>query len=436
MALGGGNFVVQNKILPGAYINFVSIPRPSNIFGDRGYAGLALDLDWGDPLITTVEPDDLQKDSMKLFGYSYTDEALKPIRELLKHASTVYIGRLNGGGTKASATEGSLQVTAKYPGLRGNALKVVVENEVGDTGNFIVKTLMDTEEVARETVAKIDELKGNDFVDFQGSGDLKTNVGISLTGGTNKESTKESHTKFLDELEKYYVNAVGYAGVDEGLKALYAEYGKRLRDKEGIKLQVVLYKAEKENNEAVISVGTEADELEPAMVYWATGATAGCQVNETLTNNLYDGEYTVSKRYKQRDLIRLIQNGQFVFHIVDNKVRVLEDINTFREFTPMKNEDFSKNQVIRVIDEKAMSYAKIFNGRFSGKVPNDPEGRVSLWNEFAKHAETLQKLRAIQNFVPEDITVMQGDEKNAVYVEDHVQPTMAMEKLYMVVRIA
>ena len=27
MALGGGTFTVQNKVLPGAYINFVSRPR-------------------------------------------------------------------------------------------------------------------------------------------------------------------------------------------------------------------------------------------------------------------------------------------------------------------------------------------------------------------------------------------------------------------------
>ncbi len=29
MALGGGTFLVQNKVLPGAYINFVSRPKPT-----------------------------------------------------------------------------------------------------------------------------------------------------------------------------------------------------------------------------------------------------------------------------------------------------------------------------------------------------------------------------------------------------------------------
>ena len=30
MALGGGTFLVQNKILPGAYINFISVPYASD----------------------------------------------------------------------------------------------------------------------------------------------------------------------------------------------------------------------------------------------------------------------------------------------------------------------------------------------------------------------------------------------------------------------
>lgn len=29
MALGGGTFLVQNKVLPGAYINFISVAQAS-----------------------------------------------------------------------------------------------------------------------------------------------------------------------------------------------------------------------------------------------------------------------------------------------------------------------------------------------------------------------------------------------------------------------
>lgn len=42
MALGGGTFLVQNKILPGAYMNFISVAYASATLSDRGIATIAL----------------------------------------------------------------------------------------------------------------------------------------------------------------------------------------------------------------------------------------------------------------------------------------------------------------------------------------------------------------------------------------------------------
>jgi hypothetical protein len=47
MALGGGTFLTQNKILPGAYINFISAARASATLSDRGIATMPLIMDWG-----------------------------------------------------------------------------------------------------------------------------------------------------------------------------------------------------------------------------------------------------------------------------------------------------------------------------------------------------------------------------------------------------
>ena len=40
MAYGGGTWLVQNKVLPGTYINFVSKERAELVFSDRGYAAI------------------------------------------------------------------------------------------------------------------------------------------------------------------------------------------------------------------------------------------------------------------------------------------------------------------------------------------------------------------------------------------------------------
>ncbi len=47
MALGGGTFAAQNKVLPGAYINFVSAGRADSGQSERGIVTMPLELDWG-----------------------------------------------------------------------------------------------------------------------------------------------------------------------------------------------------------------------------------------------------------------------------------------------------------------------------------------------------------------------------------------------------
>lgn len=75
MALGGGYWLFQNKTLPGAYINFVSKNKAFAEIVDRGYATMALSLDWGETnKIVRVEQEEFQKDSLKIFGYDYAHE--------------------------------------------------------------------------------------------------------------------------------------------------------------------------------------------------------------------------------------------------------------------------------------------------------------------------------------------------------------------------
>ena len=47
MALGGGTFLVENKILPGYYLNVISKTGSSVNMSERGTATMPLELDWG-----------------------------------------------------------------------------------------------------------------------------------------------------------------------------------------------------------------------------------------------------------------------------------------------------------------------------------------------------------------------------------------------------
>ena len=45
MSLGGGTWIFQNKVLPGAYINFKSQVSAAASVADRGYGAMPLELD-------------------------------------------------------------------------------------------------------------------------------------------------------------------------------------------------------------------------------------------------------------------------------------------------------------------------------------------------------------------------------------------------------
>ena len=58
MALGGGSFTSANKVLPGAYINFVSKARALGSLGTRGTVALGLELGWGPSEVITIEAEE------------------------------------------------------------------------------------------------------------------------------------------------------------------------------------------------------------------------------------------------------------------------------------------------------------------------------------------------------------------------------------------
>lgn len=451
MALGGGTWTFQNKVLPGAYINFKSKVRASVTIADRGYGAMPLELDWG-PVgeVFTVEAEDFQTNSMKYFGYDYTADELKGLRDLFLNLKTGYFYRLANDAEKAKGTLG----TAKYPGIRGNDITIIVAESVDAEGSFDVSTYMMVSGVKtlvdEQTVATKAELTDNDYVVFTKDDEaLVVNAGDVFSGGTNGEAvTGLQHQAFLNAIEPYYFNTLGVVTTDETIKSLYITFVKRMRDDVGMKFQLVLYNATKADYEGVISIKnnvTDSGASPASLVYWTLGAEASCAVNASCTNKTYDGEYIIDANYTQTELKKAINDGQFAFHRVTDPtvgdvtgdINVLTDINTFTSTTKNKNSDFTKNQVIRVLDQIAIDIARLFNRTYLGKEQNDNDGRVALWGDIVAYYQELQRVRAIQNFSSDDIPVpTQGQEKDSVLAEHAIQPTVAMEKLYMSVIVA
>ena len=344
--LGGGVFVTQNKVLPGSYINFVSLASATSALGERGTVAIALPLRKAVGTVIELTRADFVGNCKTLLGYDYTSKEVAPLREIFCNATKVY---------------------------------------VYDIGS---------DEDAIEITNVVNALEPYEF-----------NVLCAYTDSEHNTSA--------------YITAV-----------------KSWRDDMGKKCQVVVYNATTPDHEGVINVVStvsDTDAPDYALVAWVAGAEAGCDVSESCTNMLYNGEYTIVCDKTQSQLEACIEAGQIAFHLVYGDVRLLEDINSLVTTNMDKGVDFKSNQTIRVIDQIANDIAKLFNTKYLGKIPNNASGRVSLWGDIVKHHRELEEIQAIENFDASLLTVEQGANKKSVVVNDVVTVTNAMAQLYMTV---
>lgn len=258
------------------------------------------------------------------------------------------------------------------------------------------------------------------------------NEGASLTAG-------------LTALEAYEFNVIVTASTTADDVTAVVSRVKNWRDNLGKKCQAVVYNHSVEgdlNTIATINVATkpvlEADDsihTEAAMVYWVAGAMAGCAVNKSCTNMLYDGELVVDVAYSQAELQSALDAGKIVFHLVYGDVRMLEDVNSLVTPEAEQNEDFKYNQTIRVIDQIANDIAYLFNTKYLGRIQNNASGRISLWNDIVSHHKQLETMGAIENFKSENVVVQAGETIRSVVVQDTITITGTMSQLFMTVVI-
>ena len=434
MALGGGTFTSQNKKLPGTYINFVSAASASAALSDRGVATMPLELDWGtEGKVFEVSSEDYSKNSQKIFGYTADNAKMQGLNDLFIGVNKLYAYRLNAGGVKAS----NEYAQALYSGVRGNDIRIVIQENADSEDMYDVMTYLGTEKVDEQTVSKAAELTANDYVTFKEK-ELSVTAGVPLAGGTNGTVDGASHQAYINKIEPYSFNTMGVVTSGDSTKRLYAAFVKRMREEVGVKFQLVLhnYSADYMGVINVKNKVTDEGWAEGSLVYWVTGAQSGCAVNKSCQNKRYDGAFTVDTDYTQNDLKTAIADGEFVLHNVSGDVRVLEDINSMVSVSDTQGDVFKDNQTVRVIDQIGNDDAVLFNTKYLGVVPNNASGRVSLWADLVKIRQQLLELGAIENFTDTDVTVEQGDNRKSVVVTGSIQVVNAMSKVYMTITVA
>lgn len=352
---------------------------------------------------------------------------------------------------KASATQGNLIATANDYGTYGNRLSLSVT--AGPSSNFIVQTLLDNQVVDSQTVATISGLVANPYCSFSGTGTITTtSEPVLFTGGANGDLTSSAYSNFLTALELQKFDVVIYDGNDETIKGTFIDFVERLSNREGVKCQAVVSNSTKTiggitsslaDNECVISTYPQSVTLSNGTVltpeqltWWVGGASAGANVNESLTYAAYPDAIAVEPVLTSSQQEDAISAGQFALISQFGNIQVLTDINSFTTFAVEKGKAFRKNRVIRTIFGLCNDIYKAFAQNYIGAVNNDEEGRNSLKAEILNLMNRYQGNRALQNVNADDVTVLAGVDSDAVVIEIYMQPVDSIEKIYINITIS
>ncbi len=347
----GGTWISQNKIIPGAYVNFKTNAALSITPGDRGIVVLLQEMSAGTAGdIYAITATDTSK-----YPDGTTESDKQLVNEALKGAKTVLIYNL---GTEHEAAD----VTAALA-----KLKTVVFNTLAYPYD-----------------------------------------------GTTYDSNKAAITAWI----------------------------KAMREDEGNKLQAVLAN-HIADSEAVINVtqgveltnGTQLTSAQTAA--WVAGITAGSNINQSNTSRKYVGAVDVIPKMTKTEMEAAITAGKFILKVdTAQNVTAVYDINSLTTVTVEKGKQFKKNRVIRILDGINNDIVTIFESNYVGKVNNNAAGRSLLRGTLVEYFNELQRLSAIQNFTPEDITVNEGTDSDAVVIDCYIQPVDSVEKMYITVNLS
>ena len=448
----GGTWTAQNKVRPGAYINFVSVPKAVGTLGSRGVVAVGMPMTWGpsNEIIKLTGDELLNGASLAKVGVTAFDtQASLPYRVALAGSFTALLFRTDVGGSKAVATilADTLKVSAKYAGTTGNAITVVTVKDKPAVGSYTIQILVNNllkEEFVVATISAMADLESQ-FVDFEvlnAEAVIPETAGTTLTGGTNGEVDKNTYTTFWSLLDTKNFQCLAMYDTDSTIAPLIKDKVKIWREKLGKKVQAVVYDYTASDYEGIISVNqgfkTETETIDSTLFpIWVASMTAGAEVNESLTASVVEGAVEIINPILEDEIEDALNVGRFVIsYRQDGAVCVEKDINTLHTFTVDKNYAFSKNRVIRCLDELANTAALIFNRNYAGKVDNDTIGRNQYKTELISQIDTLVGIRAITNFDgSKDVTVLPGEAVDAVVVDLTIQPVDSMEKLYMTVNV-
>lgn len=425
---------LTGRIRPGTYVNVDSSNKAAVSYANRGNVLIPLiNHNWGpNGKLLVIKSTNISEHDAEL-GNS-VDQILL-LNEAFKGAGTVLVYIVNKG-TAAKATSGTLTITAKYGGTRGNDIKIAIVAETA--GTFTIKVILGTSTVETFTgvadCAAAVALSSN-YVVFSGTGSLAAAASISLTDGAAGEVTNADITTMLDSIEDENVSAIAFPIADDTLKAVLVSKIKYLRDSCGKSIQGIVSDYAAADYEGIINV-TNAVELSDGTKLTHAQATSyvaaiTASANELTSNTYkaYPGADDVVDKKTNEQAEAAISAGEFFFTKQGDTAIVEYDINSLHTFSEKRSASYRKNKVIRVYDAVSDTIRSTFP---PNRFPNSSTG----WDLMDGLCQTILNYYltegAIQNVdLANDMKVDRANSTgDSVFFNARIHAVDAAEKLY------
>ena len=365
------------------------------------------------------------------------------------------------GGSNGNPYKNPIKASAEL--YKGSHIVITAEAVVaGEDGNRISVEIGDTHSGSsqRDLIVYVDNIEkartpfsggasnvqvSNEYVvvNKTGNTDWETIEKTQLSGGSDGTTPDASiYDAFFTALKTIAFDVLIYDGKDATLKSTFASFVKDQSNEEGKRCQCVLseYVAD---NECIISCASQSVTLDTGAVlkpeqltWWVGGASAGANVNESLTYSCYPDAVDIEPKLTRSEQEAQIEGGNFALISQFDKIQVLTDINSFTTFSVEKGKAFRKNRVVRTVFGLCNDIYKTFALYYIGAVHNDEEGRKALKAEILNLMLKYQGNRALQNVVVDDVTVNKGVDSDAVVIEINCQPVDSIEKIYINITIS
>lgn len=476
--MAAGSFLFENKLRPGCYIQIKGVPKASANMSERGTVVILMNADSGG-LLTEISANDILTggSSAKGFPLSMFTDTKNILNYVYPYVNKLIIGRLNYGGTAAGARilgtseSPQLTATANYNGTFGNGLSVIIVAEATGEGKykgqgFFVRTSLNGEVVDEQNIKLPNELRDNDYLSFTKADSLSALsavAAVDLAGGTNGTESDGNLTKILGKLTGMSWNTLGFCGKDTN-RSVIDTYIKNIRENKGKYRQGVLFNNGSSDYEGIISPfqafavddddvdwldteitdPTEEAERQAALrlrqmfaVGFVAAITAGSDVNISNTYAPVPANVieVIPAPDEDEDVEADLRLGLLTFtHNSRNQIVIEKDINTLHTYTQTRTVPFSKNRVIRCLDELSNTKVMVWEEMFIGKIDNNVTGRNLLKSQIMTIIQNLVKVGAL-NESDTQIIVEQGDDPDKVRSYETVRPIDAMEQLYSYVTV-